>query len=163
MLGSPNFIFDIYDGKTAPAATPASARPGSNKMTALYQSWFDDNQLLWDYSSFNGLSDYGPFLGAGIVADGLFSGADGVKTVEQRNRYNAMLGPGMGGTAGIRRDFCYHRACHRITNVNKFALDKLTQAAAHSIESLGQQSDLKICLYPIQQINKQSQEEQQFE
>jgi Zn-dependent M28 family amino/carboxypeptidase len=163
MLGSPNFIFGIYDGKTAPGSTPASARPGSNKMTALYESWFNANTLPWDYTRFDGRSDYGPFLAAGVVASGLFSGADGLKTVEQRNRYNAMLGSGMGGTAGIRQDVCYHRACDGVTNINKFALDKMVQAAAYSIESLGQQSNLKSWLYPSQQVSKQSQEEQQFE
>jgi hypothetical protein len=166
MLGSPNFIFGIYNGQTAPSNTPASARPGSNKMTTLFQGWFDDNKLPWDYTSFDGRSDYGPFLAAGIVAGGLFSGADGQKTVEQRNRYNAMLGSNLGGTSGIRQDICYHKACDKMTNINKFALDKMVQAAAYAIENLGQQSDLNSWLYPtrdIQQIRKQGPEEQQYE
>ena len=66
MLGSPNFIFGIYDGKTASASTPAVAKPGSNKMTALFQGWFDDNSLPSDYTSFDGRSDYGSFLAAGL-------------------------------------------------------------------------------------------------
>jgi len=166
MLGSPNFIFGIYDGTTAPASTPAAARPGSNQMTAIFRGWFDDNQLPWDYTRFDGRSDYGPFLAAGVVAGGLFSGADGLKTAEQRNRYNAMLGSGLGGTAGIRQDICYHQACDKLTNINEFALDKMVKATAHAIENLGQQSDLKNFLYPtkdIQQISKQSQQQQQYE
>jgi len=166
MLGSPNFIFGIYDGNTAPGSTPAAARPGSNQMTAIFRGWFDDNQLPWDYTRFDGRSDYGPFLAAGVVAGGLFSGADGLKTAEQRNRYNAMLGSGLGGTAGIRQDICYHQACDKLTNINEFALDKMVKATAHAIETLGRQSDLKIFLYPtkdIQQISKQSQHQQQYE
>jgi len=165
MLGSPNFIFGIYDAKTASGNTPASAIPGSTQMTALFQSWFANNNLPWDYTGFDGRSDYGPFLAAGIACGGLFSGADGVKTVEQRNRYNAMLGSGLGGTSGIRQDICYHRACDGTSNINKFALDKMVQASAYAIESLGQQSDLKSWLYPtknMQQINKQLPQEEQF-
>jgi len=161
MLGSPNFIFGIYDGKTASSTTPAVAKPGSNKMTALFQGWFTGNKLPWDYTSFDGRSDYGPFLAAGVAAGGLFSGADASKTVEQRNRYEAMLGSGLGGTSGIRQDICYHKACDKTTNINTFALDKMVQAAAYAVESLGQQSDLKSWLYPtreIQQLSKQSEQ-----
>lgn len=159
MIGSPNFIFGIYDGKTAPTSTPAAAKPGSNKMTALFQDWFTKNSLPFDYTKFDGRSDYGPFLAAGVAAGGLFSGADGAKTTEQRNRYEAMLGPGLGGTSGIRLDICYHKACDKTTNINKFALEKMVKASAYAIESLGQQSDLSTWLYPtreIQQLEKQS-------
>ncbi|UJR16546.1 hypothetical protein I4U23_003446 [Adineta vaga] len=158
MIGSPNFIFGIYDGKTAPTSTPAAAKPGSNKMTALFQDWFNQNKLPWDYTKFDGRSDYGPFLAAGIAAGGLFSG-DGAKTTEQRNRYETMLGSGLGGSSGIRLDICYHKACDKTTNINEFALNKMIQASAYAIESLGQQSDLKTWLYPtkeIQQLEKQS-------
>jgi aminopeptidase S len=161
MLGSPNFIFGIYDGKTAPTTTPAAAKPGSNKMTTLFQNWFVNKKLPWDYTRFDGRSDYGPFLAAGIAAGGLFSGADGSKTVEQRNRYAAMLGSGLGGSSGVRLDKCYHQSCDRTTNINKFALDKMVQATAYAIENLGQQPDLKSWLYPtreIQELSKQSQQ-----
>jgi Zn-dependent M28 family amino/carboxypeptidase len=158
MLGSPNFIFGIYDGKPS-ASTPASAKPGSSKITTLFKDWFTANKLHYDDTKFDGRSDYGPFLAAGITAGGLFSGADASKTVAQRDRYNSMLGAGMGGTAGIRQDKCYHQKCDSITNINKFALDKMVQAAAFAVESMGQQSDLKTWLYPpkqIQELSKQS-------
>lgn len=158
MLGSPNFIFGIYDGKTASSTTPASAKPGSNKMTELFQSWFVENKYPYDYTKFDGRSDYGPFLAAGIVAGGLFSGADALKTATQRDRYNSMLGAGMGGTSGLRQDQCYHQSCDNTANINKFALEKMVKAAAYAIESLGQQPDLESWLYPtreIQEINKQ--------
>jgi len=165
MLGSPNFIFGIYEGSTAPANTPAAARPGSTKMTTLFQGWFNDNQLPWDPTSFDGRSDYGPFLAAGIAAGGLFSGADGVKSVATRNRYAALLGSSLAGTAGIRLDICYHQACDTTANINQFALEKMVQASAYAVESLGQQADLKSWLYPtkaIQQISKQLPQGQQF-
>ncbi|CAF1226568.1 unnamed protein product [Rotaria sordida] len=159
MLGSPNFIFGIYNGATAPTNTPAAAKPGSNKMTTLFKDWFIAKNFPWDYTKFDGRSDYGPFLAAGICAGGLFSGADGLKTVEQRNRYDAMLGAGLGGTSGIRQDKCYHLSCDRTTNINKFALDKMVQATADAIESIGQQPDLESWLYPtreIQELSKQT-------
>ncbi|CAF0859958.1 unnamed protein product [Adineta steineri] len=161
MVGSPNFIFGIYDGRTAPSNTPAAARPGSLKISTLFQTLFNQNSLPWDHSAFDGRSDYGPFLAAGVVAGGLFTGADALKTVEQRNRYNSMLGSNLGGTSGIRQDRCYHLACDTTTNINQFALDIMMQAAAYSVESMGQQSDLKSWLYPareIQEFNKQTQQ-----
>lgn len=160
MIGSPNFIFGIYDGRTAPSSTPAAARPGSSKMSTLFQGWFDQNQMPWDHTNFDGRSDYGPFLAAGVAAGGLFTGADGSKTTAQRSRYEAMLGSGLGGTAGVRLDICYHKACDKTTNINKFALDKMLQASAFAVESLGRQADLKSWLYPtreIQQLEKQQQ------
>ncbi|CAF3067676.1 unnamed protein product [Rotaria sp. Silwood2] len=154
MLGSPNFIFGIYDGKTAPSTALDAAKPGSNKMTTLFQDWFIGNNFPWDYTNFDGRSDYGPFLAAGVAAGGLFSGADALKTVEQRKRYNTMLGAGFGGTSGIRQDKCYHQSCDKTSNINKFALDKMVQATAYAIESLGRQSDLHSWLYPAGEIKE---------
>jgi len=148
MLGSPNYIFGIYDGKTANSDTPASALPGSNKMTDLFKDWFTRQKLPWDPSNFDGRSDYGPFLAEGIVASGLFSGADATKTQEQRDRYDRMLGQGMGGIAGASQDPCYHKACDSIQNINQFAFEKMVQAAAYVLEYLGRQDDLKGWLYP---------------
>ncbi|CAF3645935.1 unnamed protein product [Rotaria socialis] len=148
MLGSPNYIFGIYDGKTANSDTPVTALPGSNKMTALYRQWFDEQKLPWNYTDFSGRSDYGPFLAEGIVAGGLFSGADGTKTLDERNYYDQMLGQGMGGIAGAIHDPCYHRQCDSIQNINAFAYEKMVQAAAYVLEQLARQDDLKTWLYP---------------
>ncbi len=75
-------MFGIYVGKTANTNTPVEALPGSNKITALFQRWFEQQNLPWDYTDFSGRSDYGPFLAEGIVAGGLFSGVDDIKTQE---------------------------------------------------------------------------------
>ncbi|CAF4493325.1 unnamed protein product, partial [Rotaria magnacalcarata] len=53
MLRPPNFIFGIYEGKTASTTTPATAKSGSNKMITLFQDWFNRNQLPWDYTNFD--------------------------------------------------------------------------------------------------------------
>ncbi|CAF4940826.1 unnamed protein product, partial [Rotaria magnacalcarata] len=153
MLGSPNYIFGIYDGRTARNDTPPEALPGSNKITALFRDWFVRHQLPWDYTGFDGRSDYFPFLAGGIVAGGLFSGADDVKTQQERDRYDEMLGQGSGGMAGIIHDPCYHAECDTIQNINVFGYEKMVQAAAYALEFLGRHDDLKSWLYASSDIH----------
>ena len=148
MLGSPNYFFGIYDGRTAKNDTPAQALPGSNKITDLYKEWFIQQNLPWDYTDFSGRSDYGPFLAEGIVAGGLFSGADDTKTKEQRDRYDQILGQGLGGIPEIIHDPCYHKACDSIQNINVQGYEKMIQAAAYALEFLGKQENLEGWLYP---------------
>ncbi len=148
MLASPNYLFGIYDGRTARNDTPSQALPGSNKITALYKDWFVKQNLPWDYTDLTGRSDYGPFLAEGIVAGGLFSGADNVKSQAQRDRYDQILGQGIGIVSGIITDPCYHRACDTVDNINQFAYEKMVQAAAYALEFLGREDDLKTWLYP---------------
>ena len=148
MLGSPNYIFGIYDGRTANNNTPTHALPGSNKISTVFKEWFEQQKLPWDFTDFSGRSDYGPFLAEGIVAGGLFSGGDDTKTQEVRDRYDQMLGQGMGGIAGAIYDPCYHKACDSIQNINVFAYEKMVQAAAYILEYLARQDDLEGWLYP---------------
>ncbi len=113
----------------------------------MFKNWFDQQNLPWDYTDFSGRSDYGPFLAEGIVAGGLFTGADETKTREQRDRYDQMLGQGEGGIVGAT-DPCYHQACDSIQNINQFAYEKMVQAAAYALEYLARQNDLTTWLYP---------------
>ena len=148
MLGSPNYIFGIYEGRTAPNGTDLSVVNASMKISELFRNWFIDHDLPWDFTNFDGRSDYGPFLAAGVAAGGLFTGADAVKTVEQRDRYNRMLGTGRGGSAGVMQDPCYHQLCDSIQNIDVFGYEKMVQAAAYVLEYLGRQDDLRTWLYP---------------
>ncbi|CAF0725905.1 unnamed protein product [Adineta steineri] len=118
MLGSPNYIFGIYDASTAMNDTPSQALSGTE----------------------------------GIVVGGLFSGADDAKTVEQRNRYNHILGQSMGGIPDIPEDPCYHKACDSIENINIFVYEQMIKAAAYALEFLGRQEDLRTWLYPSTEI-----------
>lgn len=155
MLGSPNFIFGVYDGKTADnSTTPVRALPGSNRVTQLFVDYFDQKHLPWDYTDFSGRSDYGPFLAEGIACGGLFSGADGVKTQEQRDRYLKMLGPMLGGMANADLDPCYHSKCDTLENLNTFAYLHMVQAAAHSVDFLASLEDLNKWLYPASTSKK---------
>jgi Zn-dependent M28 family amino/carboxypeptidase len=148
MAGSPNYIFGIYDAKTAPSETPVRALPGSNKVTELYRDWLIGQNLPWDLRDFNGRSDYGPFLAAGVAAGGVATGSDAVKTAPQREKYRQSLGENNAGFAGAILDPCYHLACDTLVNIHLFGYEKLIQTAAYGLEYLGQHGNLSNWLYP---------------
>ena len=148
MLGSPNYIFGIYNGSSANPNTPPKALNGSIRVSEAFRQWFIEQKLPWDYTDFSGRSDYGPFLSAGIVAGGLFSGADDLKSAEQRDNYELKLGKGRGGLAGAIADPCYHKACDNLKNVDQFGYLKLVQAAAYMLEYVGKKENLVGWLYP---------------
>ncbi|GLW27992.1 M20/M25/M40 family metallo-hydrolase [Actinoplanes regularis] len=126
MLGSPNYVRFVYDGDGS--ATGASGPYGSDQIEALFNKYFAAQGLATDPTAFDGRSDYGPFIDAGIPAGGLFSGAEGVKTAEQAAVY--------GGTADAPYDACYHQACDDINNLNTKALAELGDGAAHAVLTL---------------------------
>ena len=148
MLASPNFIFGIYNGNSASDDTPSAAIDGSVRITNVFKEWFEQKNLPWTYTAFDGRSDYGPFLAAGIVAGGLFSGADGKKTQEQRDYYDEKLGQGMGGIVNAIYDPCYHELCDSIQNINVYGYEKMIEGAAYMLEYLARKNDLQSWLYP---------------
>ncbi|CAF3776755.1 unnamed protein product [Rotaria sp. Silwood1] len=152
MLGSPNFKFGIYDGRTIRNNTPPSAIPGSVRISALFRDWFIRHELPWDFADIDGRGDYSSFLASGIAIGGLISGVDDIKSQEQRDRYDRLLGQGLGGLANVVHDPCYHKVCDTIQNINLFGYEKMVQAAAFVIESLARLPDLKSWLYPINEI-----------
>ncbi len=70
MIASPNFARFVYDG-SSPAA-PA----GSGAIEDVFNGWFAGRGLAFEPTPFDGRSDYGPFIAAGIPAGGLFTGAE---------------------------------------------------------------------------------------
>ena len=122
MVGSTNYVRFVYDGDGS-GGGPVGP-PGSAEIEAIFVDYFDSQGLASDPTPFNGRSDYGPFIAVGIPAGGLFSGAEGIKTEEQAEKY--------GGTAGAKYDPCYHLACDTFTNVKNSALDEMGDAAAHT-------------------------------
>ena len=149
MLGSPNFYYGVYNATTAPVNTPTRALAGSRIITQLHYDYFTANGLPYDGTPFDGRSDYGQFLAVGVVAGGLFSGAEQRKTVEQRNRYDAVLGVGMGGQANAAYDPCYHQFCDDVRNIHQGAHLNMTRAAASVVQTLATKSDLRTYLqYP---------------
>jgi Zn-dependent M28 family amino/carboxypeptidase len=123
MLGSPNYVRFVYDGSDT-----ESGPPGSAQIEQLFTDYFSGQGLATEPTPFDGRSDYGPFIEAGIPAGGLFSGAEGEKTADEAAVY--------GGTAGEAYDKCYHQACDTINNLNTKALAELGDGVAHAVWTL---------------------------
>lgn len=156
MLGSPNYYFGIYEPFSLPAIISSTTKNASNKISQLFRYWFDKEQLPWDNSSLGISSDHVPFLLAGIACGGVFSGDDTTKTLEQRNRYDRMLGHGHGGLAKVPFDPCYHMACDTIENINPFAYETLSKAAAYVLETSARIANLSRWLYMSSGTTRQS-------
>ncbi|CAF3640190.1 unnamed protein product [Rotaria socialis] len=147
MIGSTNFQFATYDGRTANNDTLPSAIVGSYKISQAFRDWFIQQNLPWDFVEFGYGSDYAPFLIEGVPVGGLYSGSDDIRTQEECDRYNQLLGPDHCTVANVEHDPCYHEDCDTVENINVFAYDKMIKAAASTIENLARQPDLKSWLY----------------
>ena len=135
MVGSPNFVRFVYDGDLSDSEPPeGGAPPASADIEELFLDYFERQGLETEPTAFDGRSDYGPFIFAGIPAGGLFTGAEGIKTEEQAAIY--------GGTAGEQYDPCYHLGCDDIGNLSRTALDQMSDAAAHATITLAQDKRL---------------------
>nr|WP_309222609.1 M28 family metallopeptidase [Micromonospora sp. CP22] len=149
MVGSPNYVFGVYDGDDSAEQGSGPGPEGSAEIEKVFEDFFASRNLPTVASDFTGRSDYGPFIAAGvdIPAGGLFTGAEGVKTEAEAALF--------GGLAGVAYDPCYHQACDSRTpaadggdaaiyqalgkkyklhgNVNLFALDVNADAIATSV------------------------------
>jgi Zn-dependent M28 family amino/carboxypeptidase len=72
---------------------------------------------------FDGRSDYGPFLEAGIAAGGIAAGAEGIKTQEEEDMF--------GGAAGVQYDVNYHEDGDTVNNLNYECWITMISAIAH--------------------------------
>jgi Zn-dependent M28 family amino/carboxypeptidase len=122
MVGSPNFVRFVYDGDGS--AFGVKGPNGSAQVEKVFLDYFASQGLATEPTEFDGRSDYFAFINNGIPAGGLFTGAEGVKSVAQAQVY--------GGTAGVAYDHCYHQACDTVANLNNTALDQMSDAIAHS-------------------------------
>ncbi|HEX2088441.1 MAG TPA: M28 family peptidase [Actinomycetota bacterium] len=123
MVGSPNFVRFVYDGDNSD--TVGSNPNGSGQIEDVFLDYFASQRLETDPTEIGSRSDHAAFAAVGIPVGGLFTGAEGIKTPEQRAVY--------GGTAGIAYDPCYHQACDDISNLSSTALDQMSDAAAHAV------------------------------
>jgi Zn-dependent M28 family amino/carboxypeptidase len=115
MVGSPNYIFMVYDADQSTFTAPVPVPPGSEAIEDLYESYYTLIDEPYDDTEFSGRSDYQAFIEAGIPSGGLFTGAEVVKTPEQEAIW--------GGTAGEQFDPCYHEDCDTFNNVDLHALE----------------------------------------
>ncbi len=109
MVGSPNYMFGVYDGDNSggTARRAASSPRDRRRSRTSSRSFYAKRGEPFQDSEFCGRSDYGPFIAVGIPAGGLFTGAEGVKTEEEAALY--------GGVAGAAYDPCYHQPCDNLT------------------------------------------------
>lgn len=131
MVASPNFVRMVYDGDGSDNGGEGGP-VGSDIIESLFTGYFDSRGLAHRSTPFDGRSDYGPFMDAGIPAGGTFSGAEEIKTAEEAATY--------GGTAGEAYDPCYHQACDTLANLNLQAFDEFSDAAAHAVATLAQRT-----------------------
>ncbi|HXV58912.1 MAG TPA: M20/M25/M40 family metallo-hydrolase [Gaiellaceae bacterium] len=117
MVGSPNYIFMVYDGDQSTFAPPAGVPipDGSIEIEDLFESFYTLMDEPYDDTQFSGRSDYQAFIVNNIPAGGLFTGAEVPKTAEQQAIW--------GGTVGAQFDPCYHEACDTFANNNDHALN----------------------------------------
>ena len=142
MIASPNFARLVYDGDLSDSPPPpGGAPPGSAEIEQMFLDYFEDQGLANEPTAFDGRSDYGPFIAAGIPAGGLFTGAEEIKTPAQVALY--------GGTAGIPFDICYHQGCDDFFNLNKRGFEEMADAAAHVLVTLAQAQSLPARSAPV--------------
>ncbi|HJQ14629.1 MAG TPA: M28 family metallopeptidase, partial [Anaerolineales bacterium] len=125
MVGSPNYVFFIYDGDDSDAVGAPAGPAGSAAIEKTFERFFTSVGEPFKGTDFSGRSDYGPFIAVGIPSGGLFTGAEGIKTAAEAATW--------GGTAGEQYDPCYHLACDTFNNVNLHALDVNSDAIAYAV------------------------------
>ncbi len=124
MIGSPNHVFFIYDGDNSDGVGAGPGPVGSTGIEKTFETFYNKKGVPFKGTDFDGRSDYGPFIAAGIPAGGLFTGAEGLKTAAEAEVW--------GGIAGTAYDPCYHLACDNYGNINLFALDVNSDAVAYA-------------------------------
>ena len=122
MIGSPNYVFFVYDGDDSDGVGAGPGPEGSAQIEKLFESYYAQVNEPFKGTDFSGRSDYGPFIAVGIPSGGLFTGAEGIKSVEEAAIW--------GGTAGDQYDPCYHLACDTFDNISLHALDVNSDAVA---------------------------------
>jgi Zn-dependent M28 family amino/carboxypeptidase len=115
MVGSPNYVFFVYDGDNSDGVGAPAGPPGSAAIEDVYEAFYTARNLPYKGTDFDGRSDYGPFIATGveIPAGGLFTGAEGIKTAADVALW--------GGIAGAQYDPCYHLACDTFTGTGSGA------------------------------------------
>eukprot|EP00011_Vannellida_sp_DIVA3-517-6-12_P003234 CAMPEP_0114627480 /NCGR_PEP_ID=MMETSP0168-20121206/12320_1 /TAXON_ID=95228 ORGANISM="Vannella sp., Strain DIVA3 517/6/12" /NCGR_SAMPLE_ID=MMETSP0168 /ASSEMBLY_ACC=CAM_ASM_000044 /LENGTH=512 /DNA_ID=CAMNT_0001838819 /DNA_START=5 /DNA_END=1543 /DNA_ORIENTATION=- len=131
MIGSANYFRGIYNGSQA----DANIRTACETITRSYEGWFDEHKFAFAMTEFDGRSDYGPFLEEDIPAGGLFTGAEQLKTVEERLHFQ--------GLANSPYDSCYHKHCDTVENINRQGLAVMADAAAQVVYDLAMQDNLR--------------------
>lgn len=133
MIGSPNYVYFIYDGDDSDGVGAGPGPEGSAQIEALFESYYTSIGQSYKGTDFSGRSDYGPFIAVGIPAGGLFTGAEGIKTIDEVGVW--------GGVAGEQYDPCYHLACDTFDNISLEALSVNSDAVAFAVLQYAMSTD----------------------
>ncbi|TDT30862.1 peptidase M28-like protein [Naumannella halotolerans] len=132
MIGSPNYLIGVEDGK-ADSYNGAPLTEGSAAAMDLQTDYFDSIEQPWQPSEMC-CTDYNPFHDAGIPIGGLYTGGrEAPKTDEEYEKF--------GGVAGEFPDPNYHTAGDDLANVSLEAIDINTGVIAFAAASLGASSE----------------------
>jgi Zn-dependent M28 family amino/carboxypeptidase len=126
MIGSPNPAYFAYDGDNSDGVGAPAGPAGSDGIERTLTAALAATGVQPRGTDFDGRSDYGPFVAAGIPSGGLFTGAEELKTPDQAAVW--------GGQAGAPYDRCYHQACDTVANNNSTILDQLSDGAAYAVQ-----------------------------
>ncbi|WP_241265606.1 M28 family metallopeptidase [Streptomyces boncukensis] len=125
MIASPNYGLFAYDGDDSDGTGSGPGPEGSAQLEKDITDFLASRGQQVRGADFDGRSDYGPFIEAGIPAGGSKTGAEGIKTAEEARLW--------GGTAGEAYDPCYHQACDDLRNVNRTALGLNAKVIANAV------------------------------
>ncbi|WP_241778520.1 M28 family metallopeptidase [Streptomyces sp. AcH 505] len=125
MIASPNFAQLVYDGDDSDREGAGPGPAGSAQLERGINDFLDSHGIAHKGADFDGRSDYGPFVAAGIPSGGTFTGAEVVKTRGDAERF--------GGEAGVAYDACYHLACDDLSNINMTAFDNNIDVIADAV------------------------------
>ncbi|RFU38667.1 M20/M25/M40 family metallo-hydrolase [Actinomadura logoneensis] len=117
MIGSPNYARMVYDGDDSDHEGAGPGPEGSAQIEKVLTDFHGSRGLPTVGRDFDGRSDYGPFIAAGIPAGGETSGSNLIKTEQWARLF--------GGRAGQSLDWCYHQACDDLRNVNRTIFGQL--------------------------------------
>ncbi|WP_018683416.1 M28 family metallopeptidase [Actinokineospora enzanensis] len=122
MTASPNAAYFVYDGDNSDGVGSGEGPYGSAQIESALAGFLNTTGVPTEGTDFDGRSDYGEFIAQGIPAGGLFTGAEGIKTQAQADKW--------GGQAGVAYDKCYHSKCDNLGNLDRVALDRNADAIA---------------------------------
>jgi Zn-dependent M28 family amino/carboxypeptidase len=127
MLGSLNYARLVYDGNGS--ASDEAGPPGSARIERLFRDYFAAVGLPVAEIDLEDGSDHLSFLEHDIPVGGVVAGDGELKSHEEAELF--------GGAADEPYDPCYHEACDTLAQINRQALDELSDAAAHVVLALG--------------------------
>jgi aminopeptidase S len=131
MLASPNAGYFVQGGEgRRPSQT---GPPGSADVARVLADQLAATGVTPARTTFDRASDYAAFVKSGIPSGGVLAGDEDDKSPQEAQTW--------GGRAGEPFDRCYHRACDRVDDLDRIALDRYTDAVAGTLAHFANSTD----------------------